>query len=510
MASEKSLKMTMTDTLALPVVTGDTPGSPNGQIAPIRGTPGMVTADPRRQYVAGSGLAWYTNYARSLPWAFDDLTTDFGDDYYERMLFDAVVNSCVTIYKASVLEEGVALSSAVDDKDADGYDKAKLMLEYCERVLDDIDPSMDDTLWGMLDACAYGNKVAELNWDDDRTYSGLQHLKLVSIKVKPRRSTAFVVDTYLNVLGLVARIPGIGVPVQTGTILAIADPGQLENLLPRSKFAVLTFRPKDNDPRGSSMLRAANTAWYNKMQTWPEYLKYLAQFASPGLIGFTPEGAESAPLLDGDGNVIGAGTSPEQLMVNTMAQWRNGAALAFAGGSAVTVVQSQGEGRAFLSAFAEYDRQIGKAILTQTLATGEGQHQARAAASVHQDVLTTLIRQGRRAVVRMLTRDVLRQMIRFNFGEQASLELTPKVSLGQVEQQDFSATANAIAALNKAGYLDPSQFPGVDTLLSLPARDPAALATPPPAQTPPAPNEQQPPSQTTQERNATQPTPPAA
>jgi hypothetical protein len=92
----------------------------------------------------------------------------------------------------------------------------------------------------------------------------------------------------------------------------------------------------------------------------------------------------------------------------------------------------------------------------------------------------------------------------------ASLELTPKVSLGQVEQQDFSATANAIAALNKAGYLDPSQFPGVDTLLSLPARDPAALATPPPAQTPPAPNEQQPPSQTTQERNATQPTPPAA
>jgi hypothetical protein len=473
----------MTDTLTQPVTIGDTPGSPSGKIAPIAGNSGIVTADPRRQYVAGSSLAWYSNYARSLPWAFDDLTSDFGDDYYERMLFDAVVSSCVTIYKASVLEEGIALSPAISDKDADGYDKAKLMLNYCERVLDDIDPSMDDTLWGMLDACAYGNKVAELNWDDDRTASGMRHLKLVSIKVKPRRSTAFVVDTYLNVLGLVARIPGIGVPVQTGTILAIADPGQLDNLLPRSKFAVLTFRPKDGDPRGTSMLRSANTAWFNKMQTWPEYLKYLAQFASPGLIGFTPEGAEAAPLLDGDGNVIGAGSSPEQLMVNTMTAWRNGAALAFAGGSAVTVVQSQGEGRAFLAAFDEYDRQIAKAILTQTLATGEGQHQARAAASVHQDVLTTLVRQGRRAVVRMLKRDVLRQMIRFNFGEQAALDLTPKVTLGMIEQQDFSAHATAIAALTSAKYLDPSQFPLVDELLSLPPRDPAGAPPAPPNQT---------------------------
>lgn len=499
----------MTDTLTERVTTGDTPGSPNGRIAPIAGTQGKVIADPRRQYVAGSGQAWYSNYARSLPWVFDDLTADFGDDYYERMLYDAVVSSCVTIYKASVLEEGLVLAPAIDDKDEDGYDKAKLMLEYCEKVIDDLDPSMDDTLWSMLDACAFGNKVAELNWSDETTYSGMQHLRLTSIKVKPRRSTAFVVDTYLNVLGLVARIPGIGVPVQTGTILAIADPGQLENLLPRSKFAVLTFRPKDNDPRGTSILRPANTAWWNKMQTWPEYLKYLAQFASPGLIGFTPENAEASPALDSNGNPI-AGTIiyPEQSMVNTMSAWKNGAALAFPYGTLVTVVQSQGEGRAFLAAFDEYDRQISKAILTQTLATGEGQHQARAAASVHQDVLTTLVRQGRRAVVRMLRRDVLQQMLRLNFGAQAAQELCPKISLGNTEQQDWASRANGIAALATAKYLDPSQFPEIDTMLDLPARDPDAVPlmvpTPPPpagAQTPP--NAATPP--TTEDRNAAAP-----
>jgi hypothetical protein len=228
---------------------------------------------------------------------------------------------------------------------------------------------------------------------------------------------------------------------------------------------------RDGDPRGSSILRPANTAWYNKMQTWPEYLKYLAQFASPGLIGFTPEGAEPQPPQDSDGNVLpGPLVYPEQRMVDTMSAWRNGAALAFAGGSSVTVVQSQGEGRAFLAAFDLYDAQIARAILTQTLATQEAKHGTRAQGQVHQDVLSTLIRQGRRAVVRMIKRDVLRQLVRFNYGEQAAQELTPKATLGQVEQQDFSETANAVAALVKVGYLDPSQWPDVDELLNLPAR----------------------------------------
>ncbi len=469
--------MPVTDILTQEIVVSDTPGSPNGQVAPIAGSAGVIKADPRRQYVAGSGLAWYSNYARSLPWAFDDLTATFGDDYYERMLFDATVDASVTVYKANVLEEGLQLSPALDDADADGYALAKEILAFCEQVIDSLDPSMDDTLWQMMDAAAYGNKVAEQVYDDEVTYTGKRRLTLAALKVKPRRSTAFVVDTYWNVLGLVARIPGIGAPVQTGTILAIGTTSQMENLLPRSKFAVLTFRMRDGDPRGSSILRSANTAWYNKMQTWPEYLKYLAQFASPGLIGFTPEGAEASPALDGDGNPTGAYVYPEQQMVATMSAWRNGAALAFAGGSKVEVVQSQGEGRAFLAAFDLYDQQIARAILTQTLATQEAKHGTRAQGQVHQDVLATLIRQGRRAVVRMIKRDVLRQLVRFNYGERAAQELTPKATLGQVEQQDFSETANAVAALTKAGYLDPSQWPKVDELLNLPPRAEAPEAT---------------------------------
>lgn len=462
--------------LAQSVIVGDTPGSPNGAIAPIVGTSAVLTADPRRQYVSAGAYAWYQNYARSLPWAFDDLTIDFGDDIYERMAFDAQIAACLTIYKASVIEEGLSLAPALDDSDADGYDLSKEILGYCERVIDDLSPSIDDTLWMMLDAAAYGNKVAELAYADERTYTGKLRVSLTGIKPKPRRVSAFVVDTYMNVLGLVALIPGIGAPVQTGTILALDNPGKIPNLLPRSKFAILTFRPRDTDPRGTSILRPAYTAWWTKMQTWPEYLKYLAQFASPGLIGYTAPNADYLPALDSDGNLTGgAASSPEQIMVNTLTNFRNGAVLAFTNGSKVDSIQSQGEGRAFLTAFEAYDKQISKGILTQTLATGEGKSGTRAQGQVHQDVLTTLVRQGRRAVVRMLKRDVLRQLVELNYGPKAAFELTPKPSLGQVEQQDFASTAGAIASLKTASYLDPSQFPEIDEMLNLPARDPESI-----------------------------------
>ena len=41
--------------------------------------------------------------------------------------------------------------------------------------------------------------------------------------VKPRNATAFVVDAFLNCLGLVVIIPGRGYPNNTGTVIATPD-----------------------------------------------------------------------------------------------------------------------------------------------------------------------------------------------------------------------------------------------------------------------------------------------
>lgn len=421
--------------------------------------------NPQQEYVASAGLSYFQTAPRSLSWAIDDLTADFGDDLYERMLRDPQVTACVNVFRASILEDGVHVLCALEDADADGYELAHELTAYTERTLDDLETPLDDVLWDMLAAVAFGSRVAEEVYDLGRTYTGRQQLTLRALKVKPRRATAFVVDPYLNVLGILGLMPDKPMALAAGSLLG--GLGQ-ENLLPRSKFAVATFRPVNGDPRGTSILRPAYNAWWLKMQAWQEYLKYLAQFASPSLIGFTAPNAQS--YTDAAGTLV----TPETAMVNALVAFRNASALAFPHGSQVQPIVMTGEGEPFLAAITLFDQQITKAILHQTLATEEGQHQARAASEVHQDVLDTMVRQAKKAIERMLRRDVLRQMVRVNYGE-AALALTPKVTLGETERQDVTRLMDAIARLQTSGYLAPSQYPTIDVMLGLAQREAAEV-----------------------------------
>jgi len=471
----------MSETIRDVVTTGGTPGSLQAGIAPIRGQNVILRADPTKEYVAGNQLQWLQNYARTLSWAIDDVTQDFGDDLYERMmLYDGIFAPLYTL-KLGVLEGGPQLGPAIDDEEDPQYAQAKEIADFCQRVLDDLPESIDDVLLNMLDAMALGNKVAEITYGLDTSIDpGSQRLVVQSIKVKPRTSTAFIVDAYYNVLGLLGLIPGQGQPVLVGTILSNLD--SQPNLLPREKFAVLTWRPKDNDPRGTSLLRPAYDAWWQAMQLAPEYLKYLTQFAGPSLIGTTPENAMEAPQTDADGQIVYDPTtnlpvmfSPEQVMLNQLITLRNATAMVKPCGSEVEPLQVQGNGEAFLSAFDRLDRRMTRAILHQTLATMEAEHGTRAQASVHQDTLQTIIKQAKKSVSRMIRRDILGPMVRFNWGDEAAT-LVPNVTLGETETQDLPAVMTAVAALQTSTYVRPEQRPGIDKLLGLDPTDMEALA----------------------------------
>src|SRR5207237_5962688 len=104
--------------------------------------------------------------------------------------------------------------------------------------------------------------------------------------------------------------------------------------------------------------------------------------------------------------------TPEQRLASAIMELRNGTALAVPFGTVLHALEMQGKGEAFLTAKGDADRDIIGAILTQTLATQEGQHQARAAAQVHQDVLDPLLRHGKRGVTRIVRRDSLRPWVR--------------------------------------------------------------------------------------------------
>ena len=416
-----------------------------------------ASTDPKREYVAG-GVGWGVPATRPrvLSWAIDEDAATLGDDIYERMSYDPQIRACTNILKAGILEEGARIASAVDDKDADGYDQARDIADALTRNLDDLTIPFDDVMWNLMDAMAYGNKIAEQVYALDSTYTGRQQLVLRALKVKPRRATAFVVDVFWNVLGLVAHVPG-----RPATFTVQGDAP--DNLLPRDKFAIVTFRPVDSDPRGTSIYRAALTPWGAKVDTWPEYLKFLAQFASPSIWGTTPEGAQ-----DGTDPDTGETLTPEQFMLKMILSFQNGTASAFPFGAKLELIQSSGEGEAFLSAFSLYDQQITKAILHQTLATEEAKFGTRAQASVHQDVLSTIVLQIKQGVEQTIARDVVRPWVRYNYGDRA-LALLPRVSLGDIDKVDLPTMASAIAGLS-TNYLDPSQYAGIDRMLGLPER----------------------------------------
>lgn len=434
-----------------------------------RGRRRRLTAEPAREYVAAAPggihalVGTRRQELRSLPWSFDDLTRDFGDDLYQRMQYDPQVTANLNVLKSAIIENGPQLAPAVR-AEQDGYDQASELVDFCESVIDDMEQPIEEVLWDLLDALAMGSKLAEKVYAYDATYTGKEQLILRRLKVKPRRSVAFVVDEFMNLQGIWARQPGsIG-----GNTLGLFDAGSSDNLLPVDKFAIVTFRPRDGDPRGSSVLRPAYNAWWLKMQLWPEYLKFLAQFASPSLWGTTPENA--LPPEEDDEEAL----TPEQDLLQQLIQFANSSAIALPFGATLQALWSQGEGRAFLAAFEIFNREISKGIVHQTLATDEAKYQPRASAMVHQDTLGRIIRNMKDGIQRTIRQQILRPLVRYNYGPKLE-RLTPMVRLGDTEAQDFPSVVAAIAQLNATDYLDPSQFPDLDRVIGIPQRSRAEL-----------------------------------
>jgi hypothetical protein len=91
---------------AAPITQDVITGAPNGS----GGTKTVSLAvNPTQEYVSGAGgtsASWYAHTLRAWPWSIDDLTADYGDDLYERMLHDAHIAASINVLKAAIIEDG--------------------------------------------------------------------------------------------------------------------------------------------------------------------------------------------------------------------------------------------------------------------------------------------------------------------------------------------------------------------------------------------------------------------
>lgn len=402
---------------------------------------------PTSERVAVSGAM--LNDRRILPaLTADRVTREHGDHEYRAMLRDAIISANTRLYSSSVVADDPQVVSAQPDKAAADYQQASDMATWLSAQLEDLDTPIFDRLTDVMSAAWYGCRIAETVYHRDTTYTGRQQIVLHDLKPKPRRAASLAVDQFDNVRGVYAYVLD-------------ADNVARYQVLPREGFLIYSFHPQDGDPRGTSLLEAAWVPYDIKVRIWPEYYRFLVQFATPLIFGTVPP--NSPPIKRGDGTMVDAVTD----LLQQMLQIQNGYAIAAIGGTEINTILSQGEGQAFLTAFDSLNREMTMAILGATRATMEAQNGSKADSQTATDVLETFIRQTRLSLERAIRRQVIMPLVELNYGR-AARKLAPYLSLGGVEKEDAYKLMSGVQGLAKERLIFPSQLPELHARMGLP------------------------------------------
>jgi hypothetical protein len=435
----------------------------------------IPTADPTREYVASGLYNMLSQAIAALPQYADDLTREQGDEVYERMRKDAAVHTAIQTLTEVVLAHKPRIESAVKDDTDPDFVLAQEVAEFVAYNIDRLDRPITQVLTEMLDAFIFGAGIAEKVYDLKITQKFGLRLHLSKLRPLARKNYAFVVDEYGNVAGFMVRRAGQGI------ISGFIAP---ELVVEREKFAVLQFGVTGGDPRGRSQIRAAYNAWWFKLQTFPRWLKYLQQFSTPSLVGYTPPDTDDLiDLKDEYGMPItNANGTPkqitkEQAMLNALVTFQGGSAMALKGGSKIDVIKSEGEGRAFIETIDFLNREIFLAVTGNARANMEAKNGSKADSESSMDSVSRKGDWIRGHVDEMLFRDVAKHLVALNWGEDIADRLTPIITLSAADKEDFAKIASGVAALWNANFFHkPSQVAGLDAMLNVPERDMDAWA----------------------------------
>lgn len=475
------------------------------------------------EFVVADGLSIANK--RTLSLSDDELEIELDPKIYDMMETDSTIYKGKKILITQVLSDDLQLAPGANEElvSSEEYALYKFFMDYIDRVNKGLDSPLRNTLEQLYDnSLSYGHGIAEIEWEqredvpdepneedkedkarDKSSGSSLlwqlkawvvgtpemadttkdsadplasrpqlkgpaSRLMPRSFKVKARGQVRFVVDDYMNVLGYVP---------------ARKDYKQLkfDEILDPDKFWPLTMNKKNEDPRGRSHLRAAFN-WYNlKRQIPAEMLRYILEESVPKAVGTMPP-QDQQPFeveRDADGNIVyedEAKTQPKMITVaesfmRLIENFRSGAGAVIPDGSKLEPYRrgltGSTDGHLFARIIKTVNTEMEDAILLQTLAQSEGEHQARSASEQVAQVLHNLVFWHRWLIAVSLIEHVYVPAIRLNFGDWA-LKYMPLVSLGDYVRRDWVAELAAVADAYFKGFLDDSQRAELMAWLNLP------------------------------------------
>lgn len=379
----------------------------------------LKRSQPAAAEIASARRQAPLNMAGLAPNTPDDLVARHGLEIYDRMQADAQIAACLATKKFAVLARGWQVI------EASGSPENLEAAEFCRFALQDMQGTVEDTLFGILDALAKGYSIAELNFRriEGGTWDG--RIGIASIKHKDPALFEFETDEFLNVTGL----------IRTG-----AD-GAPERRLPVEKFVIYTYMPSYQEPRGRSDLRACYKHWWAKDIILRFLSSHLERFGSPVVKGTYRRGMTIAQQDD---------------LLRALEGIQREAAIVVPEDVTVELLQAAAQGeQGFMEAIAYHDRQIAKAILGETLTQEEGHRTgALALAKVHQDTMLLRLQKIKRDLEETVVREqVFRPLVALNFPGASA----PRFSLGSLEDRDLDRLSVVLERLIDAGAVAPGE-----------------------------------------------------
>jgi hypothetical protein len=454
-----------------------------------------IVADPRRAYVAGGKSAALADVPRALPRSVDEAERRYGSVLYDRMEADPAVSACLETVKQGILSSGIQLTAAVEpepgvpmEQQTPEVREAAEALDYCRRLLDRLERPIDETIYDLLNGLARGCKLGELVWRVADRGPDAGRLVLDCLDVKPNNVWTFAVDWRMKLVGVVAlsrmasadrpgaAAPGPGRRPPRDRL----DPPQHYMFSPEH-FFIFSWLPRDGDPRGRSQLRAAFEPWNFKVQTRPRHFTFLCRFGQPRVVlVLSPNAKPAYPLrADGTENTAAAPVMPHSQAEQALEKFDAGTWMVVPDGTAVELVESRGNGAAFIDSFKYSNIEIALGIMQNTRTVMEAESGSKADSQTGQDITRGLQRLGQRMFAARVEDQVLWRGLAYNFDEDYADRNTPVVGFGDAALEDFAPVATAFAAMFKAGMIQPDQLAWIMQRLGIKASKMIAAAAAP-------------------------------
>jgi phage gp29-like protein len=194
--------------------------------------------------------------------------------------------------------------------------------------------------------------------------------------------------------------------------------------------------------------------------------------AIPGILATLPPNSDEQVVYEDDGvtPVLKDGEplkiSSAQFLLNLLAKMRNHQVAVAPDGTTFTLLEANTEGQAFTSALDHFSKEITLAILLQQLATKDSQHQTKSSTGSQFRIVDLLVFWVRDITAEMVKYDILKPLVRYNFGDDVANELLPQVSYGDTEARDWATDAAAIASM--ADKVTESQWDHLTSQLGIP------------------------------------------